>query len=34
MDLFFNELSIEEKEDIGKDSVLALVEVYRALACH
>lgn len=31
MDLFFNELSIEGRETISKDSVLALVEVYQAL---
>lgn len=31
MDLFFNELSIEGKESISKDSVRALVKVYRAL---
>lgn len=31
MDLFFNELSIEGKESISQDSVLALVGVYHAL---
>ena len=31
MDLFFNELSIEGKESISKDSVLAFVKVYRVL---
>lgn len=31
MDLFFNELSIEEKTAISKDSVLIFVKVYRAL---
>lgn len=31
MDLFFNELSIESKESISKDAVLAFVKVYRAL---
>ncbi len=31
MELFFNELSIEGKESISTDSVLAFVKVYRAL---
>lgn len=31
MDLFFNELSIEGKENISKDAVLAFAKVYRAL---
>lgn len=31
MDLFFNELSIEGKESISKDSAIALAKVYRTL---
>ncbi len=31
MDLFFNELSIEGKKSIGKDSAISLVRVYRSL---